>query len=104
MIDRVHPDDFAKTMSTGLRAVSYSQNPIIEFRLRHADGRWLYFECVVRNLIHHKNIGGIVYNARDITERKHAQEELLFNATHDALTGFQTEPCFWDVCRVSWIG
>jgi diguanylate cyclase (GGDEF)-like protein/PAS domain S-box-containing protein len=95
MIDRVHPDDFAKTMSTGgPRSVAYRQNPIVEFRLRHADGRWLYFECVVRNLIQHKNIGGIVYNARNITERKHAQEQLLFNATHDVLTGLPDRALF----------
>jgi diguanylate cyclase (GGDEF)-like protein/PAS domain S-box-containing protein len=94
MIDRVHPDDFEKTMSTGLRAIAHSQNSIVEFRLRHAEGRWLYFESVVRNLIGHKNIGGIVYNARDVTERKHAQEELLFNATHDALTGLPNRALF----------
>ena len=94
MIDRVHPDDFAKIMSTGPRSVGYRQNPIVEFRLRHADGRWLYFECIVRNLIQHKNIGGIVYNARNITERKHAQEQLLFNATHDALTGLPDRALF----------
>jgi diguanylate cyclase (GGDEF)-like protein/PAS domain S-box-containing protein len=94
MIDRVHPDDFAKLTSTGPRSVAYRQNPIVEFRLRHADGRWLYFECIVRNLIQHKNIGGIVYNARNITERKHAQEQLLFNATHDALTGLPDRALF----------
>ena len=94
MIDLVHPDDFAKTMSTGPRSVAYGQNLIVEFRLRHADGRWLHFECVVRNLIQHKNIGGIVYNARDITERKQTQEELLFNATHDVLTGLPNRALF----------
>jgi diguanylate cyclase (GGDEF)-like protein/PAS domain S-box-containing protein len=94
MMDIVHPDDFEKIMGTEPRSVAYRQNPIVEFQLRHADGRWLYFECVVRNLIQHKNIGGIVYNARNITERKHAQEQLLFSATHDALTGLPDRALF----------
>jgi diguanylate cyclase (GGDEF)-like protein/PAS domain S-box-containing protein len=94
MGDLVHPDDFVKTTSAGPRSAAGGQNPIFEFRLRHADGRWIYFECVVRNLIQHKNIGGIVYNARDITERKRAQEQLVFNATHDALTGLPDRALF----------
>jgi len=98
MVDLVHPDDFAKTMIVGSRTIAYGPNPrqssIVEFRLRHVDGSWLYFECVVRNLLQHKNIGGIVYNARDITERKHAQEEMLFNATHDVLTGLPNRALF----------
>jgi len=94
MIDLIHPDDVTKTMGTGPPSASYGQNPMVEFRLRHADGRWIYFECVVRNLIQHKNIAGIVYNARDITERTHAQEQLRFNATHDALTGLPDRALF----------
>ena len=94
MIDLVHPDDFAKTMGTGSRSVAQVESPIVEFRLRHADARWIYFECVVRNLTQHKHIGGTVYNARDITDRKHAQEQLLFDATHDALTGLPNRTLF----------
>lgn len=94
MSDLVHPDDVMKTMSTGPRSLEHGANPIVEFRLRHADGTWPYFECVVRNLTQHANIGGIVYNARDITERKHAQEQLLFNATHDVLTGLPDRALF----------
>ena len=94
LIDLVHPDDFAETISTGPQAVANRQNRIFEVRLRCADGRWLHFECAVRNLTQYKNIGGIVYNARDITERKYAREELLFNATHDVLTGLPNRALF----------
>ncbi len=98
MSDLVHPDDTPKTMSAGSRSIAYEpspeQNRIVEVRLRHADGKWLHFECVVRDLIQDKNIGGIVYNARDITERKYAQDELVFNATHDVLTGLPNRVLF----------
>ena len=98
MSDLVHPEDIEKTVSLESRSVVYTtstgQNRILEVRLRHADGRWLNFECIVRDLIQHKNIGGIVYNARDITERKSAQEKLVFNATHDALTGLPNRVLF----------
>jgi diguanylate cyclase (GGDEF)-like protein/PAS domain S-box-containing protein len=94
MVSLIHPEDLTKILSDGARSAAFDQNPIAEFRLRHADGSWRYFECVVRDLIHDRNIGGIVYNARDVTERKHAQEELLFNATHDALTGLPNRALF----------
>ena len=98
MNDLVHPEDIAKTISAVSRSEGYGpspgQNRIVEIRLRHASGKWLHFESVVRDLIQHKNIGGIVYNARDITERKCAQEELVFNATHDVLTGFPNRVLF----------
>jgi diguanylate cyclase (GGDEF)-like protein/PAS domain S-box-containing protein len=94
----VHPNDQAKTASVDSKLATHgpdaSHNPIVELRLRHADGTWRHFECVVRNLLQHKNISGIVYNARDITERKYAQEKLLFSATHDVLTGLPNRALF----------
>ena len=93
-IDRVHPDDAEKIARTQLEPVAQGENQIIEFRLQQASGEWLYFECVVRNLVQHKNIGGVVYNARNITERKRDQEELFFSATHDALTGLPNRAMF----------
>ena len=94
MDNLIHPEDLTKILNGGARSAALGQNPTAELRLRHADGRWRHFECVVRNLIHDRNIGGVVYNARDVTERKHAQDELLFNATHDALTGLPNRALF----------
>jgi len=95
MMDLSHPDDFPDPLSAG-RTAGDRQSAIFEVRLRCADGKWLYFECVVRDLTEHKNIAGIVYNARDVTERKRAQEELLFNATHDVVTGLPNRALFLD--------
>ena len=48
----------------------------IELRARHRDQSWLHIEAVMTNLLHESNIGGIVVNARDVTERKKAEEAL----------------------------
>ena len=58
------------------------ENQTVELRFQHSDGRWLYFECAVRNLLKLENINGLVFNAREITERKKAEEQLLFSASH----------------------
>jgi diguanylate cyclase (GGDEF)-like protein/PAS domain S-box-containing protein len=97
IVDLIHPDDLEKTASGSQQAKhgrDTRQNLIVEIRLRHAEGSWRHFECVVRNLMRDGNISGVVYNARDITERKHAQEELLFSATHDVLTGLPNRVLF----------
>ncbi|HZC84940.1 MAG TPA: PAS domain S-box protein [Rubrobacter sp.] len=75
--DLVHPDDaptvkeefaeLARTPGTG--------KPF-EFRLRHADGSWRVFESIGANLLDDPSVGGLVFNARDVTDRKRAEEAL----------------------------
>jgi diguanylate cyclase (GGDEF)-like protein/PAS domain S-box-containing protein len=66
---------------------SPSQNLTEAFRLRNADGAWRHVEVVCRNLATVAEIGGIVLNVRDVTERKALEAELAYRAYHDALTG-----------------
>jgi len=49
---------------------------VAEFRRLHADASWRLFEFVATNLLDDPSVSGIVVNARDITERKIAEEEL----------------------------
>ncbi len=48
-----------------------------EIRMRHLDGRWLWFEVTVTNLFEDPSVAGWVANLRDVTERKQAETALL---------------------------
>lgn len=47
-----------------------------EYRLRHRDGTCRFIECTSSNHLDDPAIGGIVFNYRDITQRKHADRKL----------------------------
>jgi PAS domain S-box-containing protein len=74
----VHPEDAAR-IAQDLREVALGTNPGIAsvFRCRRADGSWIHLEAVGSNQLGDPAVGGIVLTARDITERKRAEEALL---------------------------
>ncbi|MDQ4126851.1 MAG: EAL domain-containing protein, partial [Actinomycetota bacterium] len=75
--DLVHPDDRAGVRLFHADHVSRPDNsPTLEARLRHADGSWRHFEGAGSNLLDDPDVGGIVVNLRDVTERKQAEEAL----------------------------
>ncbi|MFO1487333.1 MAG: PAS domain S-box protein [Verrucomicrobiota bacterium] len=47
-----------------------------EYRLLHRDGSCRHIECTLTNHLNEPAIGGVVFNYRDITERKEAGEKL----------------------------
>ena len=67
-----------------------------EFRIRHRDGRLLYAECLITNLLNKAAVGGIVVNLRDITERKQFEEQLTYQAFHDPVTDLPNRALFRD--------
>lgn len=68
----------------------------LEGRFAHLDGSWRTLEIIAMNLLHDPDIAGIVVNARDITERKALEAELVRQAFHDDLTGLPNRALFLD--------
>jgi PAS domain S-box-containing protein len=73
----VHPEDLEKGFDALTEAVSKpGVYPVaVETRVCHKDGSWRYLEGIASNLLDDLAISGIVFNHRDVTDRKVAEEE-----------------------------
>ncbi len=81
-----HPDDRPAVEAALARvARTPGARELIEYRCRHADGRWLNLELVVQNLLDHPAVGGLVVNARDVTEKRRLEEQLRQSQKMEAL-------------------
>jgi len=72
----MHPDDLEDgiTFFRHLREQSGVTMPPHHTRFRHKNGSWRWIEYTATNLLTDPTIGALVFNFRDITERKHAEE------------------------------
>ena len=95
---RVHPDDRIQ-LDNALLAHIEGRTPSFqsEHRLSHKDGsyRWV----LTRGLCVHDSSSKpyrMAGSMTDITERKQAEEQLIYDALHDALTGLPNRTLFVD--------
>ena len=96
LFEHIHPDDVPLVQAAFRAVVAAGESPTIEFRLHHSDGSWPDFECSTRNLIHDATIKGLLLNARDVTQRKTAEDLVVFNTAHDSLTQLPNRALFMD--------
>lgn len=77
-LDVLHPDDAEVVRELFRKYLDEpgARPPMVEYRVRARDGTWRHLEAVSTNLLHDPAVGGVVVNARDVTERKRAEEEL----------------------------
>jgi PAS domain S-box-containing protein len=79
--DYIHPDDHTAAMAGFQRGINDPVGgPMLELRLRHADGSYRTFECVSNRQYEGEALGGLIVNARNITER--TQSERLRSALY----------------------
>lgn len=81
-LDFIHPDDLQPTLDR--MADLAAQQKVFNFsnRYRCKDGSYKVIEW------HSQPSGNLIYAAaRDVTERKQLEDQLIFQSTHDVLTG-----------------
>ncbi|GAA3914536.1 putative bifunctional diguanylate cyclase/phosphodiesterase [Actinoplanes auranticolor] len=93
--ERFSPESAARLLDA-LRSVSARPyaTTVLELTLPHLDRRQRQAEITVTNLLGDPNVGGLVLNTRDISERKELQEQLVHEAYHDALTQLANRALF----------
>ena len=73
----IHPEDMPRVKDVMARLAQYpGVTQEIEVRLRHRDGTWRDFEAIGSVPLDGLSSGGVVVNARDITERKRVEAAL----------------------------
>jgi diguanylate cyclase (GGDEF)-like protein/PAS domain S-box-containing protein len=93
----VHHDDLTRALAFLSSTADAEGHPgLMEFRVLHADGGFLYTETLRTTLLHDPNVRGIVLNMRDISERKAFEEQLAHQAFHDSVTGLANRALFRD--------
>lgn len=99
--DFIHPDDLEATLRTFTEGI---ETPgalrTLEYRFRHKDGSWRHLEGVGRNLLDDPLINAVVVNARDVSERKAAEEDqrTLLRELQTALAEVKTLRGFLRIC------
>ncbi|MBK9710138.1 MAG: PAS domain S-box protein [Kouleothrix sp.] len=72
-----HPDDIERLWQVLNDLVRHPEQTFTaQYRFRHKDGAWRWIESTISNLLAEPSVGAIVFNYRDITERKQAEQAL----------------------------
>lgn len=96
----IHPDDISKSFNSFNYLIQNLGAIVrVESRFRRKDGSWCFLESTGSNLLAEPSVKGIVINSRDITDRKVAEEQLVYEAFHDVLTGLPNRALFMNRLR-----
>ena len=85
-LEWVHPEDLDRVIGTMERIRGGSDRPTnVEYRIRHADGRWRTIESIVRRVIEPAGAPVVLVNSRDVTASRGLEEQLHHSQRMEAI-------------------
>jgi diguanylate cyclase (GGDEF)-like protein/PAS domain S-box-containing protein len=91
----VHPFDLDRCLQQ-LASLGVGAEEQLTWRMRHADGRLIYVEGTLSNLLSDSSVAGLVLTLRDVTVRHELEDRLSYQTLHDSLTGMANRQLFTD--------
>ncbi|MDQ4063437.1 MAG: PAS domain S-box protein [Actinomycetota bacterium] len=91
--DYVHPDDVEKAFGEFAEALAKPgvHSVAVETRFLHKDGSWRWLEGIANNMLNDPITRGVVFNSRDVTDRKQAERDLSQRASELAIANAELE-------------
>lgn len=102
--EQIHVDDRYKVLEAAREARNTGVGKSLQYRIRHKNGSWRILESTASTIKSDEgDVVKLVIVNRDITERKHAEEQLEHNSFHDSLTGLPNRRLFLDRLQRSFV-
>jgi len=74
-LEQIHPEDREKVLQAAAAAQRTGKGSNLEYRMRHKDGGWRTLESRASTIMNGAEVERLVIVNRDITERKHLEEQ-----------------------------
>jgi diguanylate cyclase (GGDEF)-like protein/PAS domain S-box-containing protein len=102
--EQIHPDDRFRVLEAAREARESGVGKQLEYRVKHKDGSWRVLESLANTIRDAQGqVAKLVIVNRDITERKHAEQQLEHNLFHDPLTGLSNRRLVLDRLQIAFV-
>lgn len=96
VLNFIHPDDAPDVFKVAFELNLESSLVIPPYRVKHANGKWVWMETIITNLIRDYAVRGIVTNSRDVSKRLENERKLQETNERYAAVAQATSDAIWD--------